>query len=175
MEFRILGPLEVRENGTPIALGGPRQRALLGVLLLSAGRVVSRDRLLEMLAGEDGARAAGHALNNQVSRLRKALGERLETVAPGYRLRVAPGELDRDRFRALLEEGRAALRGGADVLAVELLREAEGLWRGGALCGLTPWRSGWTPSCGLAATQPWCPSWSRWFANTRCASECASC
>ncbi|HEY6888341.1 MAG TPA: BTAD domain-containing putative transcriptional regulator [Solirubrobacter sp.] len=131
MEFLILGPLEIRAHGRPLAVGGPRQRALLALLLLNANRVVARRQLLEELSDDGTSLTASHTLTNQVSRLRMVLGEsRLLTVAPGYLLRIEPGELDCDRFQALLEAGRAA---GEPGLAAERLREAEALWRGGAL------------------------------------------
>jgi len=107
MDFRILGPLEVSAQGESLALGGPKQRALLAVLLLSAGQVVSRDRLIEELWADDPPAAARHAVEVNVSRLRKALGANgsaLVTRAPGYVLRVAPGELDLWRFEQLVEE-----------------------------------------------------------------------
>ena len=109
MEFLILGRLEVREHGRLLAVGGPRQRALLAVLLLNANRVVARERLLEELGSDETSETASHALTNQISRLRKVLGEgRLLTQSPGYRLRVDSGELDCDRFEALLDAGRTA-------------------------------------------------------------------
>jgi DNA-binding SARP family transcriptional activator/ABC-type transport system substrate-binding protein len=134
VEFLILGPLEVRAHGRPVAVGGPRQRALLALLLLDANRTVPRERLLEALSADETFGAPSHALTNQVSRLRKVLGEsRLQTRAPGYLLRVEPGELDSERFQALLEAGRAT---GDPRLAGDRLREAEGLWRGAALADL---------------------------------------
>jgi DNA-binding SARP family transcriptional activator len=90
MDFRILGPLEVRKDGDRLALGGPKQRALLAILLLNADRVVSRDRLIEELWAAEPPAAARHALEVLVSRLRKALGADgsegsvLLTRAPGY-------------------------------------------------------------------------------------------
>src|SRR3954447_17876879 len=105
MHFRILGPVEASANGEPIALGGAKQRALLAILLLNADRVVSSDRLIEALwAGEPPA-AARHAVEVNVSRLRKTLGvgvSALVTRAPGYLLRIEPGELDLQRFERLL-------------------------------------------------------------------------
>ena len=87
--------------------------------------------MLQELSDDELSGTASHTLTNQVSRLRMVLGEsRLLTVAPGYLLRVEPGELDCDRFQALLEAGRAA---GDPGLAGERLREAEALWRGRAL------------------------------------------
>ena len=73
LEFRILGPLSVRVDGNPVPVGGPKQRALLALLLLSANRVVSRERLIEELFVGQSAASADHALRNQVSRLRKVL------------------------------------------------------------------------------------------------------
>jgi YVTN family beta-propeller protein len=139
VEFLILGPLEVRVDGAPAKIAGGRQRALLAMLLLHANTVVSRERLIDELLdgghGSDGDRA----LRVQVSRLRTALGAggidpgRLVARAPGYLLRVAPGELDLDRFEALLAEGHEAARAGDHGPAATRLREAESLWRGAPL------------------------------------------
>jgi DNA-binding SARP family transcriptional activator/WD40 repeat protein len=141
VEFLILGPLEVRSNGDHLALGGPKPRALLGLLLLQAGRVVSRDRLIEELWGGDPPADAGHALEVHVSRLRKALGaagngEVLVTRAPGYLVRVAPGSLDVERFEQLVADGRLARERGDPLRAADALREAERLWRGRPLADL---------------------------------------
>ena len=117
MEFRILGPLEVVEEGRPVELGGQKQRALIAVLLLHANQVVSQDRLVEALWESDPPETAHKALQVHVSGLRKLLGkERLETRPPGYLLRVADDELDLGRFQRLREEGR--------------FTEALALWRG---------------------------------------------
>ena len=106
MDFRILGPLEVVEDGHTVDVGAAKQRALLAVLLLSANRVVSRDQLIEALWGERAPGTAQKALGVYVSQLRKALGrERIRTRAPGYELRVEPGELDLDRFEQLAAAG----------------------------------------------------------------------
>jgi WD40 repeat protein/DNA-binding SARP family transcriptional activator len=136
LEFRILGPLSVRVDGTPIALGGPKQRALLALLLLNANRVVSRDRLVAELFPEQSVNSADHALRNHVSRLRKvfaAVGSdepRLAARTPGYLLRVEPGELDLERFEQLVSEGHEALGAGRVAAAAALLRSAEQLWEG---------------------------------------------
>src|SRR5205814_10230096 len=136
LEFRILGPLSVRMDGVPVALGGPKQRALLALLLLSANRAVSRDRLVAELFPEQSGNSADHALRNHVSRLRKvfaAVGSdepRLAARAPGYLLRVEPGELDLERFEQLASEGHEALGAGHVAAAAALLRSAEQLWGG---------------------------------------------
>lgn len=136
LEFRILGPLSVRVGGSPVALGGPKQRALLALLLLSANRVVSRDRLVAEIFPEQSGNSADHALRNHVSRLRKVFAAagseepRLAARAPGYLLRVEPGELDLERFEQLVSEGREALGAGRTAAAATLLRLAEQLWEG---------------------------------------------
>jgi YVTN family beta-propeller protein len=139
-DFRVLGPLEVWLDGELVALGGPKQRALLALLLLNANRVVSRARLIADLLGEPAD--ADRVLRVQISRLRKALedgeeaGVRLITRPPGYLLRVEDGELDLHRFDALVVEGRHALERGRYEPAIVALRAAESLWRGRALDGL---------------------------------------
>jgi DNA-binding SARP family transcriptional activator len=115
MEFRILGPLEVETSGHPVLVGGPRQRALLALLLVHAGEVVSTDRLVDELWGEDDRGGAVHALQSAVSRLRRALGpegSRLVARAPGYVLQVEEGELDAHRFEGLRAEGLETVTAG---------------------------------------------------------------
>src|SRR5687768_6835096 len=130
VEFRILGPLEVVDDGHPVRLGGRNQRALLALLLLNAGEVVSTDRLIDALWGENPPRTAQTSLQNAVSQLRKALGtERLATKPPGYVLRLGDDQLDVERARLLISEART--REAED--RARLLREAEALWRGPAL------------------------------------------
>jgi YVTN family beta-propeller protein len=121
-------------DATQVALGGPKLRALLAILLLRANEVVSRDRLIEGLWGERAPPSASHTLDDYVSRLRKALGsERIETRPPGYRLRVGQGELDLDRFETLFDEGRQTLAAGAPAAALEALDAALAVWHGRAL------------------------------------------
>jgi DNA-binding SARP family transcriptional activator len=126
-EFRLLGPLEVEGDDGPIALGGQKQRAVLALLLLQAGRVVSQDSLVNALWGDTPPRTAVTSLQNFVSGLRKALGaDTLATRAPGYVLRADPGRIDLERFLRQREEalGQPAQR------RAELLRRALELWRG---------------------------------------------
>jgi DNA-binding SARP family transcriptional activator len=126
-DFRILGPLEVYDETGPLLLGGQKQRAVLAILLLDAGRVVSVDRLVDALWGEQPPRTAVTSLQNFVSQLRKLLGpEILETKPPGYRLNVGPGELDLDRFRKLVEDARRA----EPPERAAKLSEALAVWRG---------------------------------------------
>ena len=134
MEFRILGPLEAAEAGRPLPLGGTRERALLAILLIHAGQVVSADRLIEELWGSDPPGHPANALQVVVSRVRKALQiqagtSRLVTRKPGYVLDVRAEELDAGRFRRLVDEARRA----DPPRARGLLEEALGWWRGPAL------------------------------------------
>nr|MDQ3093389.1 AfsR/SARP family transcriptional regulator [Actinomycetota bacterium] len=138
MEFRILGPLEVRNEHGSVALGGSKPRSVLAVLLLHANESVPAERLVLALWGEEAPPGAVKRVHVHVARLRKALGdpEIVTTTAAGYRVRVLPGELDAARFRGLVEDGRQALaRGEADEAAI-LLREALSLSRGPPLADL---------------------------------------
>src|SRR5262245_25643167 len=135
MEFRLLGPLEALRDGNPVPIGGAKQRALLALLLLHANEVVSRDRVIEDLWADAPAGSAGHSLNVQISRLRKALEPDglLVTRAGGYVVEVEPEQIDARRFERLLEEGRQANRNGRPAEALASLEDALELWRGGAL------------------------------------------
>ena len=127
MVFRILGPLEVIEDGQRLPLGPPKQRMLLAALLLRPNEVVSTDELIDALWGEHPPERAAKSLQVYVWRLRKLLGrEVLQTRPPGYALSVSPEDLDLHRFESL----RDAARSRAPIDAAELLREALGLFRG---------------------------------------------
>src|SRR5262249_40857270 len=135
MEFLVLGTIEARIDGRALSLGGPKQRALLALLLLDANEIVSRDRLVDALWGERAPASAQRSLDSYVSRLRSLLGaDRIERRPPGYRIHVDPDELDLVRFEALLKEGRAAA--GDPAVARDRLTEALALWRGHALADL---------------------------------------
>ena len=119
-DFRILGPLEVVDNGATIDLGGQKQRALLAMLLLHPNEVVSTDRLIDALWEDDPPARAQKALQVYVSGLRKVIGPgRIETKAPGYLMRAQEDELDAVRFEAFVAQGA--------------FRDALALWRGPAL------------------------------------------
>jgi DNA-binding SARP family transcriptional activator len=137
MQFRILGPLEVTDDDAVVALPGAKQRALLAILLLNANEIVSSDRLIDELWAGKAPESGRTALQVRVSQLRKALGragEAIETRAPGYVLRLAPGELDLHRFEHLVAQADAAA--DQPALAATKLREALTLWRGPALSDL---------------------------------------
>jgi DNA-binding SARP family transcriptional activator len=131
MEFRILGPFEVSEGGRPLEVGAGKQRALLALLVLSAGEVVSTDRLIDALWEEHPPASALNSVHIYVSQLRKALLDgRLETRGQGYLLALEPEQLDLGRFERLVGEGRALLAEGEPERAAEVLRAALALWRG---------------------------------------------
>ena len=134
MDFRVLGPLEVAADGRQLPLGGGRQRAVLAVLLLHRGEVVSFDRMVDELWGERPPETAVKTVQVYVSRLRRVLGQGvLETRGGGYVLLVGPDEVDADRFEQLAREGRRTLDAGDARGAAQLFRTALDLWRGAAL------------------------------------------
>ena len=132
VEFRILGPLEIRDGERVVPLGGPKRRAVVAALLLHPNRVVGAEQLVDLVWGEDPPASAAGSLQNHVMRLRRELADRIVTRAPGYLARIEPGELDLDRFRDLVEEAR----GSKPAAAVELLGRALALWRGKPLADL---------------------------------------
>jgi DNA-binding SARP family transcriptional activator len=131
MEFRILGPLEVVEDGRAVPLGGSKQRSLLALLLLMPNRPVSVDRLVDALWSGDPPATAANALQYHVSQLRKALGDgaAIVTQEPGYLIQLDAEQLDLLRFEQLVAESEHADAAGAS----RLLGEALNLWRGEAL------------------------------------------
>ena len=188
-DFRLLGPLEAYRDGERLRLGGPKQRALLALLLLSPGRVVSTERLVDELWGEEAPRTVIASLQNLVSALRKTLGPDLvQTKPPGYLLAVGPQSTDVGRLERLLD----AARNGQAADRARALREALALWRGEALgefadepfgprearrleeLGSEPSRSGSTRSSSSAATPLSSPSSRRSWLSTRSASACAA-
>src|SRR5436305_14886087 len=116
MEFGIGGPVEAAAADGGVPLGGAKQRALLAVLLLNVGEVVSSDRLIDALWGERPPETASKALQVHVSQLRKALGAPLiKTRSPGYVLELGEHDLDVRRFERLHQEARSLA--GADPVA----------------------------------------------------------
>ena len=133
MDYRILGPLEVSEEGQALRLPGVKARAVLSSLLLRANEVVSTDRLIDELWGGQPPETAANTLQVYVSQLRKSLPsgkEILLTRGRGYVLKVEPGELDLERFETLVRQGRTALASNDPAEASTLLRQALSLWRG---------------------------------------------
>ena len=124
MDVRLLGPVEASIDRRPVPLGGAKPRALFAILALNAAKTVSSDRLIEGLWGEDPPATAAKTLQAYVSRLRRALeasgdGTSIVTRPRGYELRLAPDDVDAQRFERLVARGAP--------------REALALWRGRAL------------------------------------------
>ena len=140
VQFGILGPLQVRtSSGEDVAVGGPRPRALLTMLLLQAGRVVSVDALVDGQYGEDLPADAANAVQAQVSRLRRALPPgTIEFAGGGYRVVAEPDDVDALRFTRLAATGRHLVRNVRAADAAAVLREALAMWRGPALPDLPP-------------------------------------
>jgi DNA-binding SARP family transcriptional activator len=137
-QFQLLGPFEVSEHGRPLDVGSGKQRALLALLVLRAGEVVSTDRLIDALWDERAPASAHNSVHIYVSRLRKALGNgRLQTRGHGYVLALEPEELDLSRFERLLGEGREFLAAGEAERAARTLRAALALWLGPPLSDFT--------------------------------------
>jgi ABC-type transport system substrate-binding protein/DNA-binding SARP family transcriptional activator len=144
-EFGILGPLQVRRSGREVSLGGPRQRAVLALLLLEANRSVSMDRLAEDVWGGHPPDGWVTTLQTYVFHLRRALepdrargdgGGVLLTRDRSYLLRVDREYLDSARFQDCFTAGRAALQAGRYAEADQTLRRALDLWRGPVLADL---------------------------------------
>ena len=131
MRYRILGPLEIDRDGVPVGVPAAKQRTLLGALLLHSGEVLSTERLVDELWGENPPATATKTIQVYVSQLRKLLGEdAIATRPPGYALRLDGAELDAGLFEQLIREARQA---DGPAAAATLYREALSLWRGPAL------------------------------------------
>jgi DNA-binding SARP family transcriptional activator len=135
--FRILGPLEVRTDRGWAKIGAGKQRSVLGTLLLRPGEPVSTDVLIDEVWPDKPPAKAANLISVYVHHLRKLIGDAdgqvIVTRAPGYQLALGPGDLDADRFTALVANGRRALADDVPERAVEMLDEALSLWRGPAL------------------------------------------
>jgi DNA-binding SARP family transcriptional activator/WD40 repeat protein len=141
VEFKVLGPLEVVCNGRVVPLGGARQRLVLAALVASANAVVSADRLIDIVWGDEPPDSALSTLQKYVYRLRGAIdpgtgaagsGGRLLTRAPGYLLRIDANESDAARFEQLLGGAQRRAAAGDFIGATVVFEEALGLWRGPA-------------------------------------------
>lgn len=133
MDLRVLGPLEVVADDRVLALGGPKQRAVLAHLILQAERVVAADRLIDGLWGDEPPETARNTLQTYVYRLRKVLGEgRLESRDGGYVLNAGPDEVDAARFESMVREAKSLATSDPGTAAARL-SDALALWRGPAL------------------------------------------
>jgi DNA-binding SARP family transcriptional activator len=132
---RVLGPVAIECQGQQVALGGPQSRALLALLIVRRGEVVSTEWLIDGLWGGAPPPSARAQVQNRVCRLRSLIrvdpvgGLALESVATGYRLCVPPGMLDLDLFRSTVDAAETYLRQGLAGQAAAVLRDALGIWR----------------------------------------------
>src|SRR4029079_4735331 len=133
--FRVLGTLDAEGPEGPIALGGPKQRIVLALLLMRANEVVTPESLLDDVWGDEPPDAARNTLQSYVSRLRGAFGaDRVSTRSGGYRMRIERDELDANRFEDLVRDAREG-DGHPDRVS-SILRDALALWRGPAFADL---------------------------------------
>jgi DNA-binding SARP family transcriptional activator len=137
LDFRVLGPVSVIRDGAEVALGGFKRRSLLALLLASGGRVVSTPSIVDALWEDEPPQSVVSSIQVSVSVLRAAFGERnhaglLQTVPPGYRLVLAPGQSDLDRFRGECAAGRREEAAGRAATAAGHYRRALGEWSGRA-------------------------------------------
>lgn len=135
MEFRILGPMEVREAGVEVPLDGVKPRTVLAALLLARGNFLSDTELRAMVWADHAPATMSAQIYTYVSRLRKALGPGTALVRrhPGYQLRPGAAAFDFAEFEALTARGQAALHADRYEQARRQLRAALDLWRGPAL------------------------------------------
>ena len=139
MRFRLLGPVEIRDGDGEDwrGIGAPKWRALLAALLIKAGQVVPADVLINEVWKDTPPARANNLISIYVLRLRRLLGDTegtlLVTRAPGYLLRVAPGDTDAQVFEDLVREGRRAYATGDPERAAAQFAEALALWRGSPL------------------------------------------
>jgi DNA-binding SARP family transcriptional activator len=137
VEYRLLGPLEVLVDGRVAALGPPRHRCVLVLLLTQPNAVVPAHHIVDELWGDSPPASAVNLVQGAVSQLRKVVGkDAIATRGSGYALRVEPDALDLQRFERLAQAGSLALDDGRLEEAVAELGEALSLWRGAALADL---------------------------------------
>ncbi|MDX6520205.1 MAG: hypothetical protein QOF08_810, partial [Gaiellales bacterium] len=129
VELGVLGPLQVRQDGAPVTIPGAKPRAILTMLGLHGGSVVSADTLVELLWGEDPPRTAAKALQTHISSLRRTLGDGFVLTA-GAGWSLAESEVDAARYKSAARLGRDAAAAGDISQAVARFEEALALWRG---------------------------------------------
>jgi DNA-binding SARP family transcriptional activator len=135
LRFEVLGPVRGWRDTTELGLGPPQQRAVLAMLLLARGRLVSLDALMAGLWGDALPRTASGTVHTYISRLRRDL-EFIESAGDGYLLSPVPAGLDLDDFEQRVRDARQARQGNENLRAAGLLHDALQQWRGTALAGL---------------------------------------
>ncbi len=134
MRFEVLGPMRVTVNADSLALGSPQQQKVLALLLASPNQVVSTDRLVDEVWGDEPPDSARHLVQDYIWRFRRLLGEvedglRIDRQGSGYTIAVSPNELDALQLARAVDEAEQLI--GRDAATAErLLSEATGMWRG---------------------------------------------
>ncbi len=141
MEFSVLGPLEVRQEGRVVPISGQLRKSLLGILLLNRGRITPVASLIDGMWPDEPPRSAVENIRTYVCQIRsvfESCGEpdRVETHSCGYRFEVDEGELDLNRFLVLADGGRDSLRERDAVGAADQLAGAARLWEDNPLSGI---------------------------------------
>ncbi|MEY9926287.1 DNA-binding SARP family transcriptional activator [Catenulispora sp. GP43] len=143
MEFRVLGPVGIVNDGEYVRLGGTKARTILAALLLRQGKVVSTDHLIDAVWGEQPPPTAPALVQTQIAALRKILAAvggdpapGIVTVSPGYLVHRADAPLDLVTFEESADRGRRAQRAGDLEQAAIAFGEALGAWTGPALGGV---------------------------------------
>ena len=129
VELGVLGPLQVRRDGAPVMIPGAKPRAILTMLGLHGGSVVSAETLIELLWGDDPPRTAAKALQTHISSLRRTLGDGFVLTA-GTGWTLAESGVDASRYKSAARLGRDAAAAGDTSQAVSRFEEALALWRG---------------------------------------------
>src|ERR1700722_5796789 len=123
VELGVLGPLQVRRDGAPVMIPGAKPRAILTMLGLHGGSVVSAETLIELLWGDGPPRTAAKALQTHISSLRRTLGEGfILTAGAGWTL--AESEVDASRYKGVARQGRDAVAVGDTSQALAYFDEA---------------------------------------------------
>ena len=131
VRFCVLGPLEVLDVGRPVALGGPKQQAVLAILVAAHGRPVSIDSLIQGVYGEDADSSVRRSVQTFISNLRQVLGGVIERSGGGYRLVVSAEQIDAALFETTFRDALAMLTDEPDEASASL-RAALAMWRGHA-------------------------------------------
>jgi DNA-binding SARP family transcriptional activator/WD40 repeat protein len=135
MQLRVLGPLEVVEDGARVPLGGPKQRTVLALLVQGAGGRVSVDELILAVYGEEASGGARHTVQTYVSNLRQVFGEVLRGTGDGYVFDVEPMAIDAGRFESAYQAAVRELDHEPERAALRLV-EGLALWRGHPYAGV---------------------------------------
>jgi DNA-binding SARP family transcriptional activator len=141
VDLRLLGTVEARVRDVPIPLGSRQQRLVLAILAWEVNKLVTVDRLVDLVWADEPPSRSAHAVRVHVSQLRRALDDAgvgrdvIVTQGPGYVLRLEPGQVDVHRFQALLRQARHS---ASDTVKIAALDEALALWHGPALADVAP-------------------------------------